>query len=320
MTPTTVWVLARPEDPGLPHLDSLPNARLFVGEKLADFAAAPPAQAVLTCGPYRSALTDIVNRLPNLTWVHVRWAGIEHAVDPGLGRPGLRVTNGRGVFSPSLAEFAVAGLLYFLKGFRRLVSQQQQGLWEQFSPDMLAGRALGIVGYGDIGRAVAALAKPLGMRVRAVRRNPAASASDPFVDEVLPADALQDLCATSDDLVVATPLTPHTRGVIGLREIGSLKPTSILVNVGRGPTIQEGPLLDALRERRIRGAVLDVFETEPLPPGHPFYALDNVLLSPHCADQVPSFIPDAMAQFRRNLARFQAGEPLDALVDPARGY
>lgn len=318
--PTNVWVLAEPTDPGLRHLDGLPNAHVFIGKAPDDFADAPPAQVVLTCGPYRSTLTEIVNRLPNLTWVHVRWAGIEHAVDPGLGRPGLRVTNGRGVFSASLAEFTIGALLYFVKDFRRLVRQQQEERWEQFAPGMLAGRSLGIVGYGDIGRAVARLAKPLGMRILALRRNAAASASDPLVDEVLTPERLTELCATADDIVVATPLTPHTRGLIGAPGIRVMKATSVLVNVGRGATVQEGPLIEALREKRIRGAALDVFETEPLPRGHPFFALDNVLLSPHCADQVPSFIPDSMAQFRRNLARFQAGEPLDALVDPARGY
>jgi phosphoglycerate dehydrogenase-like enzyme len=318
--PTRVWVLATPKDPGLPHLQGLAGADVTIGETAGDFAGAEPADVVFVCGPFRDALTQIVNGLPELTWVHVRWAGIEHAVDPGLGRPGLRVTNGRGVFSPSLAEFTLAALFYFLKDFRRLVRQQQEGRWAQFSPEMLAGRSLGIVGYGDIGRAVARLTKPLGVRIRAVRRDPAASAGDPLVDEVLPVERLADLCAVSDDLVVATPLTPQTRGLVGAREIGQLRPTSILVNVGRGASVDETALLEALRERRIRGAALDVFETEPLPAGHPFYALDNVLLSPHCADQVPSFIPEAMAQFRRNLERFQAGEPLQSFVDPARGY
>jgi phosphoglycerate dehydrogenase-like enzyme len=318
--PTTVWVLAAPSDPGLGHLQDLSDTALHHGQAAADFAAAPRPDCVLVCGQHRSALSEIVASQPSLTWVHIRWAGIEHAVDPDLGRPGLRVTNGKGVFSASLAEFTIAGLLHFLKDFRRLLRQQAEGRWQQFSPDMLAGRTLGIVGYGDIGRAVAALAKPLGMRIKALRRNPQASAADPLIDEVLGADRLEELCATCDDVVLATPLTAQTRGMVGAREIAALKPTSILVNVGRGAAVQEAPLLDALRERRIRGAVLDVFETEPLPAGHPFYTLDNVLLSPHCADQVPAFIPDAMAQFRRLLALFQAGKPLDSLVDSARGY
>ena len=318
--PTTIWVLAAPSDPGLNHLQDLPDATLFHGERAADFATAPRADCVLVCGQHRAALSEIVANLPSLTWVHIRWAGIEHAVDPDLGRPGLRVTNGKGVFSASLAEFTIAGLLHFLKDFRRLLRQQAEGRWQQFSPDMLAGRTLGIVGYGDIGRAVAALAKPLGMHIKALRRNPQASVADPMVDEVLGADRLEELCASSDDIVLATPLTPQTRGMVGAREIAALKPTSILVNVGRGAAVQEAPLVEALRARRIRGAALDVFETEPLPAGHPFYSLDNVLLSPHCADQVPAFFPDAMAQFRRLLALFQAGKPLDSLVDPARGY
>ena len=126
--------------------------------------------------------------------------------------------------------------------------------------------------------------------------------------------------ALSDDVVVTTPLTPDTRGLIGEREIRAMKPTGLLINVGRGAVVQERPLVDALRRRSIRGAALDVFETEPLPAGHPFFTLDNLLLSPHSADQVPGWLDGAMDGFLDNLDRFLAGQPLQNVVDPRRGY
>ena len=123
--------------------------------------------------------------------------------------------------------------------------------------------------------------------------------------------------ALSDDVVVATPLTSETRGLIGEREIGAMKPTGVLINVGRGAVVQEAPLVDALRRRAIRGAALDVFETEPLPPGHPFYTLDNVLLSPHSADQVPGWLDEAMQGFLREpRAGSSRAAPLENVVDP----
>ena len=141
-----------------------------------------------------------------------------------------------------------------------------------------------------------------------------------MADEMYPAERLKEMLSISDDVVVATPLTEATRGLIGPQELAALRPSSVLVNIGRGPVVQEAALVDILRRRRIRGAALDVFEDEPLPWDHPFFALDNVLLSPHCADHVPGWLDGAMNTFFENLARFRAGRPFDAVVDPAQGY
>jgi phosphoglycerate dehydrogenase-like enzyme len=124
----------------------------------------------------------------------------------------------------------------------------------------------------------------------------------------------------SDDVVVATPLTEGTRGLVGREAISAMKPGAVLVNVGRGPVVDEAALLSALQENRIRGAALDVFETEPLPAGHPFYALDNVVVSPHCADNTPGWLEAAMRAFVANLDRFRRGERLLNIVDKASGY
>jgi phosphoglycerate dehydrogenase-like enzyme len=316
-----LWVLAEPGDPSLALLEpALPGVRVVVGAEPEAFDGAPRPDVVFDCwsGPRR--VKGVLARVPDLEWLHSRSAGLEGVLVPELAASPATVTNGRGAFSQSLAEFALAGLLFFLKDLRRLVRSQEAGEWDQFDPDMLHGRTLGIVGYGDIGRATAALVHPLGVRILALRRRPELSREDPLLEDVLPVERLGELMSRIDDVVVAAPLTPDTRGLVDAGALSSLKETSILVNVGRGPVVDERALLEALEQKRIRGAALDVFETEPLPAGHPFWRLPNVLLSPHSADHVPGWIEDGTRVFLRNLDRFRRGEPLLNVVDKARGY
>jgi phosphoglycerate dehydrogenase-like enzyme len=316
-----LWVLAEPGDPSLALLEPAPpGVRVVVGAEPEAFDDAPRPDVVFDCwsGPRR--VRGVLARVPDLEWLHSRSAGLEGVLVPELAASPATVTNGRGAFSQSLAEFALAGLLFFLKDLRRLVRSQEAGEWDQFDPDMLHGRTLGIVGYGDIGRATAALVHPLGARILALRRRPELSREDPLLEDVLPVERLGELMSRVDDVVVAAPLTPETRGLVDAGALSALKETSILVNVGRGPVVDERALLEALEQGRIRGAALDVFETEPLPAGHPFWRLPNVLLSPHSADHVPGWIEDGTRVFLRNLDRFRRGQPLLNVVDKARGY
>lgn len=318
---TVVWVLARARDEGLASLPGPSDgAQLVIGEAAAAFEGQPPPDVILVCSSGRELLGAVLPMAPKVRWIHSRSVGVEGLPLAAIAETGVPFTNGRGVFSVSLAEWVLGAVLFFAKDLRRLVKSQEAGRWDPFPPTLLAGRWMGIVGYGDIGRAVAARARALGMRIRALRRNPAAPSGDPAPDEMVPRERLVDLMALSDDVVVTTPLTPETRGLVGEREIAAMKPTGVLVNVGRGAVVQEKPLVDALRRRAIRGAALDVFDTEPLPAGHPFFALDNLLLSPHSADQVPGWLAQASHAFRENLARFREGQPLEHLVDPRRGY
>jgi phosphoglycerate dehydrogenase-like enzyme len=316
-----VWVLARAHDEGLKSLAPMPvGVRLVVGDEPASFAGQPPADVLFVCSSGRDLLPAVLPMAPQARWIHSRSVGVEGLPLADIAQRGVPLTNGRGVFSRSLAEWVIAAVLYFAKDLRRLVKSQEAGKWDPFPPELVAGRWMGIVGYGDIGRTVAVQARALGMRIRALRRSAGAPSGDPAPDEMLPRERLADLMALSDDVVVATPHTPETQGLIGEREIRAMKPTGVIVNVGRGAVVQEKPLLEALRERRIRGAALDVFEKEPLPPGHPFFGLDNLLLSPHSADQVPGWLDEATQAFRENLARFREGKPLRYLVDPRLGY
>jgi phosphoglycerate dehydrogenase-like enzyme len=321
MEKLTVWVLAAPTDRGLPVLrEADPGVTFVVGSRAADFQGRADADAILVCSSGRDALEPVFGMAPQARWIHSRSAGLDRVLFPALMESHVVLTNGRGVFSRGLAEFAVGAVLFFAKDFRRLVRDQLRGAWEPFEPDDVAGRTLGIVGYGDIGRAVAERSRPLGMRILGLRRRPDRSRDDPLVDEMLPQEALLDLMRRADHVVLALPLTRESRGLVGAAALGAMKPTAVLINVGRGPVVDEAALVSALEAKRIRGAALDVFETEPLPPRHPFYQLDNVLLSPHCADNTPGWMDAAMRCFLRNLDRFRSGLPLENVVDKARGY
>ncbi|MCX6622669.1 MAG: D-2-hydroxyacid dehydrogenase, partial [Acidobacteria bacterium] len=186
--------------------------------------------------------------------------------------------------------------------------------------EWVRGKTLGIVGYGAIGRAIVDRLHPFGMHILALRRDLAKAAEDPRIDQVYPPQALHQMLPQCDYLVVATPLTPETLGMIGEKELALLPPHAVLINVGRGAVIDEPALIATLEQQRIQGAVLDVFSEEPLPAGHPFYRLKNVLLSPHVADHTPEWADLAMEFFLKNFERYQQGLPLENMVDKDRGY
>ncbi|OJH38781.1 D-2-hydroxyacid dehydrogenase [Cystobacter ferrugineus] len=315
-------VLADPASPYLAHLRRLaPGVRLTIGlseEQLAP--AIEQAQVLLVGAQKKEVLRALLPRARSLRWIHALSAGVENLLFEELIQSPLPLTNSKGVYSGSLGEFALAAMLFFAKDLRRLVRQQSEARWEQFSPVELRGQTLGILGYGDIGRAVAERARPFGMRVLACRRQPSRSAGDALVDELYPLERRREMIASSDYLLLALPHTSGTHRLMGELELGAMKPGAVLINIGRGGTVDEQALVKALEEGRLRGAALDVFESEPLPMGHAFWRLDNVLLSPHCADQTPTWREDAVALFLKNLERFDKGEPLLNVVDKAAGY
>jgi phosphoglycerate dehydrogenase-like enzyme len=318
--PLRVFVLGRPDDPSLSCLrEPQPGVTFTIGSTREAFAGSSGADVIVVAAGGRALLEQVWPLAPSVRWVHTCTAGIEHVLFPALAESPVPLTNARGVFSRALAEFAIAGLLFFAKDLRRMLKSQAAGLWDPFDLDELHGRTLGIVGYGDIGRAVADRARAFGMRILALRRRPEKVEGDAEA-EVVPLAKIRELFARSDAVVVATPLTRETRGLVGAAEIAALPRHAVVVNLGRGAAIDEAALAGALASRRIGGAVLDVFETEPLPAGHVFYRLDNVLLSPHCADHTHGWRESAVEGFLDNLGRFRRGEPLRNVVDKAQGY
>jgi len=323
MKRTSILMLSDPREPQVAMLDELREAAdVVVGDSpKALEASAPKAEILLNWSGTLSLMREVFLMCRRLRWIHSRSVGLERTLFPELIASDITLTHGRGVFSPPLGEFALAAILYFAKDLRRMIRNQQRGLWEPFDVTLVSGQTVGIVGYGDIGRAVATRVRGVGMKVLALRRHVAAkNQPDPLVDQVYRSNQRNEMIAQSDYVVVAAPLTDETRGLIGEAEFCAMKETAVVINLGRGPVIQEAAMIKALSEQRIRGAALDVFDEEPLPAGHPFYHMENVLLCPHCADHTPDWLDNAMRFFLGQFARFRRGEALLNVVNKSLGY
>jgi phosphoglycerate dehydrogenase-like enzyme len=319
----TVLVLASPADPQLALLDELPpETSIAVGESTEAFErTAQDATVIFNWSGSGTLLRDVFRMCPRVQWVHSRAAGMDNLIFPELVAHPCILTNASGVFSPSLGEFALAAILYFAKDLRRLVKNQTAGVWEQFDITLISGQTVGIVGYGDIGRAVATRVRAMGMRVVAVKRHgPPLYNVDPLVDQIFSPAQLCEMLPRCDYVVVAAPLTAETKGMIGETAFAAMKPEAVVINIGRGPVVDENAIIQALSTHRIKGAALDVFDREPLPPGHPFYSFENLLLSPHCADHTPDWLELTMRFFVEQFHRYAKGEPLRNIVDKKLGY
>jgi phosphoglycerate dehydrogenase-like enzyme len=301
---------------------AFPGLNIITGDSAESFeGVASQAEMIFNWSGSLALLRRVFAMCPNLRWVHSRSVGLEKSLFPELIESTITLTNGVGVFSPSLGEWVLGAILYFAKDFRRLIRNQQEGIWSPFDVWVVQGKAIGIVGYGDIGRAVASRARPLGMNVLAVKRHgTGAGPADPLVDQIYTPDRRAEMISRCDYVVIATPLTAETRGLIGEAELAAMKSSAVIINVGRGPVINQEALIRALSDGRIRGAALDVFDQEPLPAGHPFYTLENVLLSPHCADNTPDWLDQSMQLFIEQFKRFRSGEPLRNVVNKKLGY
>jgi len=319
----TILILGDPAEPQVAALKkSLAGAKTIFGNTAGEFVRVAEEARVLFLwsGPL-AMFQKVFGMCPNLVWVHARSAGLDKVLFPELVESSVTLTNGTGVFSAALGEFALGAILYFAKDFRRMIRNQKAGVWEAFDVLPIAGATVGIIGYGDIGRAVAARVRAMGMKVLALKRHaPAGGDSDALVERTYGPERRLEMLSCCDYVVVATPLTSETRGMIGEAELGAMKTTAVVINVGRGPVIHEEALIRALSSGRIKGAALDVFDHEPLPQGHPFYKMENVLLSPHCADHTPDWLDNAVVFFAEQYERFRNGKTLLNVVDKRMGY
>lgn len=233
------------------------------------------------------------------------------------------MTNAKGSFSSTLAEYNMMAIAYFAKDLPRLLRQKRDRNWEKYSVEEIRGKKLGIIGYGDIGKACAKLAKAYGMCVVAQRRNPSLSGNDPYVDAVYGngQETINKIMSECDYILVSAPLTDATRGMINKEAFDNIQKHSVLINVGRGPIIDEEAMIAALKEGKFKGAALDVTATEPNPLSNELWTLDNVLLSPHNMDQTETFLAEATNFFlEENIPRFVRGEKLLNPLDKAAGY
>jgi len=266
---------------------------------------------------------DIIFGFPRKSWVaeapNLKWIQLPSAGSDGWHqlRPDVLLTKASGVFGIPIAEWAMAGVLMLTRNLHLYRDNQRESRWaERPGAAEIYGSTVGIVGLGDIGREVAVRAKAFGCRVLGARRT--AGAPVTFVDAVLPLD---EMLPQVDFLVLAIPNTPETRGLISAERLAMLRRGAYLINVGRGVTVDEAAMIEALRSGHLAGAALDVTAVEPLPPESPLWQMEQVIISPHASGRSPSANGDRRtAIFCENLRRFYAGEPLINLVDREAGY
>jgi phosphoglycerate dehydrogenase-like enzyme len=279
---------------------------------------------------------DILTLAPRLRWVQLHSAGADHLLDHALMSSDVSITSASGIHATPIAEYVFASILAYRWRIPHMTHCQRagewpSGRWSLYARPELRCSTLGIVGYGSIGREVGRLGQAFGMRVVALRRSPGRAdagytprgTGDPkgaVPDRMYAPEELGEMLAQCDYVVIALPMTPETRHLIGAAELRAMKSSAYLVNIARGPIVDEEALTHALREGWIGGAGLDVFEQEPLPSDSPLWGLENVLISPHVAGFSPRYDERAAALFGQNLARYLSGERLLNLVDKARGY
>ena len=260
-------------------------------------------------------LGPLLRRTTDIRWVHAASVGVNRLLCPELAH--VTLTNSRGVFDIPIAEWVIGAVLSHIKGIAESWSLQREHRWQYRTTGRLAGSRAAVLGTGSIGRAIAERLMRLDVEVTLVGRT---AGTDRRFGAIRAAEDLVAVASEVDLLVLAAPLTPATTALVGAEVLGALGPRGFVVNVGRGPTVVESDLVDALRDGVIAGAALDVFEVEPLPADSPLWSLPNVLVSPHMSGDYVGFEADMVTIFADNLDRWLRGEPLRNVVDPALGY
>ncbi len=315
--PLDVLVLARVADRHLEQIRAVdPRVRVAAtADRDRAQALAQDAQVIVGWHIPQS----VMERATRLKWIHATAAGVDTLLFPAVLEGRVLLTSSVGIHTVVLPEYVMAMILAFSRRLHIAVRNQMARRWDRATTlgEELEDKVLGVLGVGAIGRVLAARAAAFGMRVIGTKRTPEPI---PHVERVFPPEGTDDVLRAADFLAVILPLTPQTRGLIDARALALMKPTAVVINVGRGAVVQEAALIGALNAGAIAGAALDVFEREPLPADSPLYAMENVIITPHVSGSSPTYFDRAIPLFCENLRRYLAGAPLLNVVDPARGY
>jgi phosphoglycerate dehydrogenase-like enzyme len=255
--------------------------------------------------------------MPKLRWVQAMTAGVEQWLALKDLPPNLALTCARGTHEESMPENIIGALLYVAKPYGAAVENQKIKRWVQAPPEPLTGKTLGILGVGAIGAHVARIAVTLGMRVIGTRRRAEPVAN---VAQVLPAERTPEVLAQSDFVLLLLPATPQTDNFINAERLAMMKRSAWLLNFGRGHTIKDEDLVAAVKEKKIAGAILDVYRQEPLAQEHPFWTTEGIIVLPHIGGPHPQRDKFVARLFVDNLQRFLDGQPLKEIVDRKAGY
>jgi phosphoglycerate dehydrogenase-like enzyme len=259
-------------------------------------------------------LVTVLDQNPQISWVQLPWAGVEHVARSELLSRPVTFTCAKEIFAEQVGEHA---LVLTLACLRHVVAQARTKSWLEIDPESLFRRRVTILGAGGTAMTLLSLLQPFNCYVRVLRRQ---SEQVPGANETLTLDHLHEVLPDTDVLVLALALTPQTAAIIGARELDLLPAHAVVVNIARGAHIDTDALTTAVRDKKIAAAGLDVTEPEPLPAEHPLWQLDNVLITSHCADSI-EFVTTQLCQLvRENVQRFSRGKPLTGIVDPVAGY
>lgn len=264
---------------------------------------------------------NIFKDLPKLKWLQVPSAGVDRFCGDLYANSDVILSNCSGAFGVAISEFIFTGLLMLMRLMPQYMKNQSEQVWRcEGTCRSIYGSTITVVGMGDLGKNFAKRAKAFGAHVRGVRRNRVVKPE--FFDEVYTSDEIHEAVRGADAVVLCLPGTKETKGIISKDIISHMDKNTILVNCGRGMTVDQEALTQALAEQKLAGAVLDVFEVEPLPKDHPLWNMKNVILTPHISghDDDPVNIEFMYSIFETNLKRYLAGEPLENVVDRKLGY
>jgi phosphoglycerate dehydrogenase-like enzyme len=318
--PDQIRVLLWTDTPG-PYTDAIANAGLSARVAVEAVARKDsPTQAqradtevMLAWGAPRGLLPA----MPKLRWAQALTAGVEGWLALADLPARLTLTCARGTHRDSMPENILGALFHLTKPYAAVVQDQKEHKWTRRMAQPLNGKTLGILGLGAVGQEVARLASALRMRVIGTKRRPETIAG---VEQVFPPERTSDVLAQSDFVLLLLPATPDTENFINTKTLSQMKPSAYLLNFGRGHLIADADLVAAVNEKRIAGAVLDVFRQEPLPPEHPFWRTENILVLPHIGGGHPARDAIVAQLFSENLGRFLDGKPLKEVVDRNAGY
>jgi phosphoglycerate dehydrogenase-like enzyme len=294
-----------------------PEDRVFAIADEKSLGSAAEAEVAFS-GNNPRRVRQLLDATPKLRWYHTVSAGVENMPLPELAERGIVLTNNSGSYDIQIAEHLMAFVFAASRQLHRYRDAQHASEWKEQLHQELRDATIVVYGMGSIGGEIARLASAIGMRVIGVRRT--GGAKEPGIDRVVGADRLAEVVGEADYLAIAAPLTSATRGAISREIIARLKPTAWIMNIARGAIVDEPALIEALQAKRIAGAALDVFTTEPLPRQSPLWTLENVIITPHHSGSSPRAGERTLALFAENLRRYKSGEPLINRVDYEAGY
>jgi phosphoglycerate dehydrogenase-like enzyme len=307
------------ETPSRDLLRPLPGVRyIFIDPEAHPPAGAADVEALLISNMRSGYLREHWGEFKRLRWVHAGTAGVERVLFPELVDSDVVLTNSRHIFDQALAEYTIGLMLALCKDLPATIRFQQAHRWVQRETEVLSGKVALLVGVGPIARRTAQMAKALGMSVRGIGRT--ARGGDPDFGDITGPETMTQSFAEADYVVIVLPSTPETAGMVGRSALDALKPGARLINVGRGSTLDQDALCEALRQGRIAGAALDVMVPEPVPADSPLWEVPNLIISPHMSGDHTGWQRNIAELFLRNLERFLRGEPLLNVVDKRLGY